>query len=83
MIPRLVRNVSLSASLVYALTIVHHVYGAVVFDTPWRYHAAFLGLAGIAATLLLTGGRPAGDRPFSDRQRQRLWRHSHSSWLSG
>ena len=60
MIPRLVRNVNLSASLVYALTIVHHVYGAVVFDTPWRYHAAFLGLAGIAATLLLTGGAARG-----------------------
>ena len=56
MIPRLVRNVSLSASLVYALTIVHHVYGAIVFDTPWRHHAAFLGVAGIAATLILAWG---------------------------
>ena len=56
MIPRLVRNVSLSASLVYVLTIVHHIYGAIAFDTPWRYHAAFLGIAGIAATLLLTRG---------------------------
>ena len=54
MIPRLVRNVSLSASLVYVLTIVHHIYGAIAFDTPWRYHAAFVGVAGIAATLLLT-----------------------------
>lgn len=53
MIPRLVRNVSLSASLVYALTIIHHVYGAIVFETPWRHHAAFLGLGGTAATLLL------------------------------
>jgi len=54
--PRLVRNVSLNASIVYVLTIVHHVYGAIVFDTPWRYHAAFLGGAGIAATLTLTWG---------------------------
>lgn len=54
MIPRLVRNVSLSASFVYVLTIVHHIYGAIAFDTPWRYHAAFVGVAGIAATLLLT-----------------------------
>ena len=38
----------------YVLTIVHHVYGAIVFDTPWRLHAAVLGAAGIAATLLLT-----------------------------
>jgi hypothetical protein len=41
---------------VYVLTIVHHVYGAIVFDTPWRLHAAVLGAAGIAATLLLTRG---------------------------
>ena len=54
MLPRLVRNVSLSASFVYVLTIVHHIYGAIAFDTPWRYHAAFVGVAGIAATLLLT-----------------------------
>jgi hypothetical protein len=37
---------------VYALTIIHHVYGAIAFSTPWRHHAAFLGLGGIAATLL-------------------------------
>jgi hypothetical protein len=41
---------------VYALTIIHHVYGAIVFETPWRHHAAFLGLGGIAATLLLMRG---------------------------
>jgi ABC-type branched-subunit amino acid transport system permease subunit len=34
------------------LTIIHHVYGAIAFNTPWRHHAAFLGLSGIAATLL-------------------------------
>ena len=56
MIPRLVRKVSLSASLVYALTIIHHVYGAIAYDTPWRLHAAFLGLGGIAATLLFMWG---------------------------
>jgi hypothetical protein len=48
--------VSLSASLVYALTIIHHLYGAIAFDTRWRHHAAFLGLGGIAATLLLMRG---------------------------
>ena len=52
MILRLVRNVSLSACLVYVLTIIHHVYGAIAFDTPWRHHAAVLGLGGIGATLL-------------------------------
>jgi hypothetical protein len=38
------------------LTIIHHAYGAVAFDTPWRHHAAFLGLGGIAATLLFRWG---------------------------
>jgi ubiquinone/menaquinone biosynthesis C-methylase UbiE len=38
------------------LTIIHHVYGAIAFDTPWRHHAAFLGLGGIAATLLCMTG---------------------------
>jgi hypothetical protein len=55
-IPRLVRNVCLSTWLVYVLTIIHHVYGAIAFDTPWRHHAAFLGLGGIAATLLFMWG---------------------------
>jgi hypothetical protein len=41
---------------VYVLTIIHHVYGAIAFSTPWRHHAAFLGLGGIAATLLAMWG---------------------------
>lgn len=56
MTPRLVRNVSRSAWLIYGLTIIHHVYGAIAFDTPWRHHAAFLGLGGAAATLLFMWG---------------------------
>ena len=63
MILRLVRNVSLSASLVYVLTIVHHVYGAIAFDTPWRHHAAFLGFGGIAATLLFMWGATRWQAP--------------------
>ena len=63
MIPRLVRSVSLSACLIYVLTIIHHVYGAIAFDTPWRHHAAFLGLGGIAATLLFKWGATRWPRP--------------------
>jgi hypothetical protein len=62
-IPRLVRNVSLSAWLIYVLTIIHHVYGAIAFDTPWRHHAAFLGLGGIAATLLFMWGATRWQTP--------------------
>jgi hypothetical protein len=64
-IPRLVRNVSLSASAVYVLTIIHHVYGAVAFNTPWRHHAAFLGLGGIAATLLFMWGATRSRAPVA------------------
>ena len=44
-------------------TIIHHVYGAIVFDTPWRHHAAVLGLGGIAATLLFMWGATRCGRP--------------------
>ena len=45
------------------LTTVHHVYGAVVYDTPWRHHAAIVaGLATglIAGALSLSRKRSGG-----------------------
>jgi hypothetical protein len=59
-IPRPFRNAMLSAGLVYALTIVHHIYGAIAFETPWRYHAAFLGLGATVATFVVTRGAAHG-----------------------
>lgn len=47
-----------AALLVLALTCVHHAYGAVVFDTPWRFHIVFMAVpaaAAIAALLYLAG----------------------------
>ena len=56
MIPRLVRErlSYFSASFVWVSQCVHKL-GGTAFDTPWRYRVpAFVGVAGIAATLLLT-----------------------------
>ena len=63
MIPRPIRNLSLSAWLIYVLTIIHHVYGAIAFDTPWRHHAAVLGLVGIGATRLFMWGATRWQTP--------------------
>jgi len=46
---------------VFAFTTVHHVYGAYIYNTPWRIHAAFvsgLATALIAALLQLLRKRP-------------------------
>lgn len=42
------------AATVLILTTVHHVYGAERFQTPWRYHAAFVA---IPALLVLVAAR--------------------------
>ena len=34
-----------SAVAVMLLTTVHHSYGAVIYNTPWRYHVAIVGVA--------------------------------------
>jgi hypothetical protein len=47
-----------AALAVLALTSVHHAYGAVVFDTPWRLHVLILVLPiAIAIVLALQLGR--------------------------
>ncbi len=37
------RKVSLAVLLVYLMTSLHHVYGAWLYDTPWRNHIAYQG----------------------------------------
>ena len=48
----LVSRVSRSAMAVLLLTTVHHVYGAVVYHTPWRLHAGFVSVFAAAAIVL-------------------------------
>ncbi len=59
---RPVRRVLGMALAVLLLTSVHHVYGAFVYDTPWRLHVVlFAGLAAAAllGSLRVFQGRPA------------------------
>jgi hypothetical protein len=34
----------LTSSAVLVLTVVHHIYGAIIYATPWRLHAAVVVL---------------------------------------
>lgn len=42
-LPHSHRNVALSILAVYLITSVHHVYGAWLYETPWRNHIAYQG----------------------------------------
>src|SRR5688572_4970149 len=59
------RAAFVGALATFGLTAVHHVYGAVLYDTPWRHHAAVVGA--IASAVLWLAHRaytrdPAGIR---------------------
>lgn len=36
------------------LTSVHHIYGAIIYNTPWRYHAVYVAIATILITAVLS-----------------------------
>ena len=48
----LLSRASWSALAVLLLTTVHHVYGAVVYHTPWRLHVGFVSVFAAAAIVL-------------------------------
>jgi hypothetical protein len=49
---RAAKRATLSAAAIFAVTTVHHVYGAHIYNTPWRVHAAVVG--GLATALIAT-----------------------------
>jgi hypothetical protein len=51
----------------FGLTAVHHVYGAVLYDTPWRHHAAVVGA--VASALLWLAHRAHTRDPSGIRGR--------------
>jgi hypothetical protein len=51
----------------FGLTAVHHVYGAILYDTPWRHHAAVVGA--IASALLWVAHRAYTRNPTGIRGR--------------
>ena len=55
--PNLYLRAAVSALAVLVLTSLHHVYGAVVYDTPWRAHILYAAVpAGAAIALALYAG---------------------------
>jgi len=46
------RKVSLYSNMLMVLTSVHHVYGGIIYHTPWRLHVLFLSVPVIIVTLI-------------------------------
>jgi hypothetical protein len=42
----------ISSGVVLLLTSVHHIYGAIIYQTPWRYHVV---IPSILAMLFISG----------------------------
>jgi hypothetical protein len=56
-------RVGISSGVVLLLTSVHHIYGAIIYHTPWRYHVvipSILVMLYISGTLYLSRKRPDG-----------------------
>jgi hypothetical protein len=45
------RRAFLAGSSVFALTSIHHIYGAIRYDTPERYYAAVIAAVGVITSL--------------------------------
>jgi hypothetical protein len=58
------RFAGLSTFSVLAMTAFHHAYGAILYDTPWRFHVAVIApiLAAAIARALYLGGSRRGTR---------------------
>jgi hypothetical protein len=65
------RRALLAGSSVFALTSIHHVYGAIRYDTPERYHAVLVGAA--ALIVMLIALRVSRARPASATGRAAWW----------
>ena len=47
---RAAKRVSFGSAAIFAVTTIHHVYGAHIYNTPWRVHAAVI--SGLATALI-------------------------------
>ncbi|MDN5870658.1 MAG: hypothetical protein L0H73_08080 [Nitrococcus sp.] len=61
----------LAAIVLLALTVVHHLYGAAIYDTPWRHHVALIAIP-IVLVLILAYGIHRW-RPSSFLGRSFMW----------
>lgn len=48
-------KVLLAQVAILVLTIVHHLYGAAIYDTPWRHHVALIALPMLAVLIVAYG----------------------------
>jgi hypothetical protein len=61
------RATFVAALATFGMTAAHHIYGAVIYDTPWRHHAAIIGA--IASAALWFAHRMYTRDPFATRGR--------------
>ncbi|MEO9484780.1 MAG: hypothetical protein ABJG47_15075 [Ekhidna sp.] len=47
------KNVAVTILCVYLMTSIHHVYGALLYETPWRYHIAYQGFTWLILSYLI------------------------------
>lgn len=47
------KRTSLCSNALMALTSIHHIYGAMIYSTPWRLHVIFLSAPVLVVTILL------------------------------
>lgn len=65
------RRALLGGAMVYAVTAIHHVYGAFRYHTPWRAHAALV--AGLALLVMIGALAVSRARPASATGRAAWW----------
>lgn len=48
------KRVAFFSNILMLLTTLHHIYGALIYHTPWRMHVIFVSLPVMAVTILFT-----------------------------
>ena len=59
---RLITKATLSSSALLVLTMLHHIYGAVIYSTPWRAHVVFFAgpaIVGLIAAMIIHRRSPS------------------------
>src|SRR4030095_8285559 len=60
-----VAKAGLYSNVLMVLTSIHHIYGAIIYNTTWRLHAIVLSILVLAITIVL--GRWLAGRNFSNK----------------
>lgn len=49
----IIESISLYSNALMVLTSVHHIYGAIIYDTPWRVHVLMISIPLLVVTVIL------------------------------